>query len=274
MSDRKGTTKSQGNKHVLDKFYTKDEIVDECLKHLELSSYDCIIEPSAGNGSFSNKIVDVKAYDIQPENDSISEADWLKFDKSLFQGFKNILVVGNPPFGSQGTVAFKFMVESMKFADTIAFILPKGFKKISMKNRLPLNFHLTTEFDLPLKSFLLEGEDYSVPCVFQIWQKSDKLRTKIINKTTTSLFQFVKPDEADFKIQRVGGSAGKSSLNLNASVEVNYFLKNTSNMSTENLMKTINETTFPTIYDTTGPRSLSKGELIACLEQKLLIENM
>ena len=49
-------TKSNGQKDELDRFYTLEPIVNKCLNLLSLEQYDCIIEPSAGNGSFSNKI--------------------------------------------------------------------------------------------------------------------------------------------------------------------------------------------------------------------------
>lgn len=84
------------SKYNLDKFYTKDNIVDLCLSHINLSNYNTIIEPSAGNGSFSNKI-DCIAYDIDPNNDNIIKQDFLSLDYSEFKS--PILIIGNPPFG-------------------------------------------------------------------------------------------------------------------------------------------------------------------------------
>lgn len=37
----KGTTKSQGKKHELDKFYTKEPIVEKCLSYFDFGEYDC-----------------------------------------------------------------------------------------------------------------------------------------------------------------------------------------------------------------------------------------
>ena len=39
-----------------------------------------------------------------------------------------------------------------------------------MKNKFPLNFHLVFERDLPENSFLVNGIEHDVPCVFQIWE--------------------------------------------------------------------------------------------------------
>lgn len=270
MGSVKGTTKSQGNKQEFDKFYTKPEIVDQCLNYLDLTKFDCIIEPSAGGGAFSNKIPEVFAFDLVPENENIQQADWLTLDKSKFEKYKNTLVIGNPPFGNNGKLAKKFLVESMKFADTVAFVLPKSFKKNSVKNRLPLDFETISEKDLPVNSFTLNGEDYSVPCVFQIWQKTNILREKISMRTKSSLIEFTTIDKADFRIQRVGGRAGKASLNLDVSVNSNYFIKNTSEIDSIQLIEIINSLVFPSINDTAGPRSLPKGELIEVLEQEVL----
>ena len=55
----------------LDKFYTKDEVATECISLVpDISSYDLIIEPSAGNGAFSRQIKCL-AFDIMPECEGI-----------------------------------------------------------------------------------------------------------------------------------------------------------------------------------------------------------
>lgn len=260
-----GTTKSLGNKHIEDKFYTKEKVAEKIINSLPLSDFDLIIEPSAGNGNFSNTLEEqhhnVLAYDISPENEDIIKADWLTLNKNLFSRYGNILIIGNPPFGNNGNLALSFIKESA-FAHTIAFILPKSFKKESIQNRVPLNLWRKNQQDLPSNSFSLNGEDYSVPCVFQIWERRDKLRKKINGVSSTSLFDFTKKAEADFRIQRVGGRAGKASTNLDVSEQSNYFVKNKSHYSIEELIEKINNTDFDCINDTVGPRSLSKTELI------------
>lgn len=267
-SNRQGTTKSLGNKEINDKFYTKSSIAKSCINLIDLSKYDLIIEPSAGNGSFSNQIPNVKAFDLKPECDNIIQSDWFLLDKNQFKNFSNILVIGNPPFGNQGSLALKFIKES-SFANTIAFILPKSFKKDSIKNRIPLNFWLEKEIDLPVNSFTLNGEDYSVNCVFQVWNKRDELRIKKKFKTTSKYFSFVDKAKADFRIQRVGGRAGEASKDLNRSTASNYFIKNKSDKTTDEFINIVNSIIFPTLNDTVGPRSLSKDELIREIEKRM-----
>lgn len=264
------TTKSLGQKDTLDKFYTQKNIALDCINFIDnINLFDCIIEPSAGDGSFSKQIPNCLAYDIQPEGDNIQQADWLLLDKEQFKRYNNILVIGNPPFGQQNTLAVKFFNESSKIANVIAFILPLSFKKHSIQNRLNLNFHLIKEKILDKKSFTLDGKDYSVPCIFQVWEKKDIKRKPYQNKTTTELFDFVDKNNADFRIQRVGGNAGKASFDLNFSIQSNYFIKNKTCYSNEKLIDIINQTIFPELEYTVGPKSLSKTELILTLEEKI-----
>ena len=55
----------------IDKFYTQVEVAKECIDLVpDLDTYDLIIEPSAGDGSFSSQLNCI-AYDIEPENKNI-----------------------------------------------------------------------------------------------------------------------------------------------------------------------------------------------------------
>lgn len=266
-------TKSNGQKDIFDRFYTTPETVQKCLALLDFTQYDCIIEPSAGTGNFTKQFPtdkDIFSYDLNPEADDIVEADWFKVDKSQFNQYKSILVCGNPPFGQQNTLAVNFFNEAAKFCDTIAFILPLSFKKDSVQNRLNLDFHLDNEIVLTDCDFLLKDEEkIKVPCVFQVWKRGKNPRKPVRLKTVTDLFAFVDKSEADFRVQRVGGNAGKASFDLTKSPSSNYFIKNKTEMSNEELVEHINQLKFPTIEFTVGPKSLSKGELIAVLEESL-----
>jgi hypothetical protein len=143
-----------------------------------------------------------------------------------------------------------------------------SFKKDSIQNRLDLNFYLENEITLIDCDFSLRNEEYvKVPCVFQVWSKREKPRKTVKLKITTSLFDFVDKTKADFRIQRVGGNAGKASFDLTKSPSSNYFIKNNSKMKNEDFINFINQLKFPTIDFTVGPKSLSKGELIAIIEE-------
>ena len=73
------------NRTTSEKFYTRPNIADLCINEFHRivnpEKDDIIIEPSAGNGSFSDilftKYKIVYAYDIEPANKSIKKQDFL-----------------------------------------------------------------------------------------------------------------------------------------------------------------------------------------------------
>ena len=159
-----------------DKFYTKPEIADDLIKFLlskvDIDKNDIIIEPSAGNGSFSNNsnLINyrVEAYDILPENKNVKKMNWFDY-KPMKEDY---VVIGNPPFGERSLLAIDFFNKA-SFANLIAFVLPVSFCKYSTQKMLDENFKLAFEIKLPQESFLDNGKDYSVRTVFQIWIKKN-----------------------------------------------------------------------------------------------------
>ena len=97
-------------------------------------------------------MVDCIAFDIEPKNDKIIKQNYLELETSEYIN-KKVLVVGNSPFGRQSSLAIKFINKSAEFADTIAFILPKSFKKESLINKLDKHLFLTEIYELPNTKF-------------------------------------------------------------------------------------------------------------------------
>lgn len=268
MGNSKGTTKSGGQKDILDKFYTKPEVAALYIAKADISHYTTIIEPSAGNGSFSNQIPNCIALDLKPEGVGIREQDWLKYEHPEKLDGEKVLIIGNPPFGQQNSVAVKFINHAAAFADRVAFILPVSFKKESVQNRISLDMHLTYEEDLPKNSFTFNGENYDVKCVFQIWDRKEEKRVKKAktNLNTNNMFDFVRKSESpDAVIHRVGGRAGTVSLAWEGKTEMNhYFIRLKKDSDRENLIETVeelNKISYPSRYHSVGPRSVSKVEL-------------
>lgn len=259
------TTKLLGQKDALDRFYTKPEIAAQLIEKVgNLSNYDFILEPAAGNGAFSKQINGCFAIDIAPADETIKQMNFFEFyppDKY------NILVIGSPPFGQQNKMALEFFNYAARWAATIAFVLPMSFRKKSVQDKMDLNFHLIDELVLPSKSFTLNGYEKDMPCVFQIWQRISIPRKIVELPITSSLFAFVKKEEADFRIQRVGGNAGKATKDLEKATSSNYFIKNLSEKTDEEFINYVNTLTFPEMEYTTGPKSLSKGELVSIIEK-------
>jgi predicted RNA methylase len=264
---RKGTTKNRGQKHALDKFYTSPTIAQQCIDAVpDLVSYTVIIEPSAGNGSFSSYLKkqhnNVLAFDIHPEAEDILEQDWFKFHKERNMNEK-VLVIGNPPFGQQNSLAVQFINHASLFADTIAFILPKSFMKTSVQERLNQHLKLVLETELPNNSFLLENKKKHVPSIFQVWEYDEnytRIKTKPVELLT---LKFVKKTEnPDFYIQRIGGNAGRAGVDWeHRSDQSNYFLTIEDKTKLVKTVEKINQLSFPSRHQTVGPRSISRTEL-------------
>lgn len=263
MGSIRGTTKSGGRKHDLDKFYTKEEIATSCIELVEnLGDYNLIIEPSAGNGSFSSQIDNIVSYDIEPENDNIIKKDWFTYQRNRNNDEK-VLVIGNPPFGQQNNLAIKFINHSATFANTIAFIVPLSFMKQSIINKIDKNFHLKNYWILPKNSFTLNGVDKNIPCVFQIWEYSNKVRD-IKKKLEGINFKFCKKeDNPDVYIQRVGGRAGYYGINIqDRNINSNYFIKLDNKSDLNDFLKDLSKLKHDVKNYSVGPRSISKPELL------------
>lgn len=254
-----------------DKFYTDTNIAQSCIDYFEKyanpEKKDTIIEPSAGNGSFSNilneKYDNVSAYDILPENENITKQDYLKLNTNDYKkNEKKIHIIGNPPFGRQSTLAKKFIKKSSEFADTISFILPKSFKKSSFQKSFPLEFHLIFSYDLPEKSFVINEEKYDVPCVFQIWQKQNNKREIEVKIEAPNFIEYVKKtNEPNVSIRRVGVYAGKINKNFeNDSIQSHYFLK-IKNIPVDEFVEKYKKNVNFSHDNTVGPKSLSIQEL-------------
>ena len=189
------------------------------------AKWDLWIEPSAGAGAFFDLMPEPKiGLDIEPSpRPDIVQADFLEWTPP-FEA-ERIIVVGNPPFGKNASLAVKFFNHAASFADAVAMIHPRTFQKESTARRLNRFFHLEAELLLPRDSFTLDGAPYAVPCVFQIWLKRSSARSMTPPPLTHPDFRFAKPNEADFAIQRVGANAGRVKFNPRAlSPTSHYFI--------------------------------------------------
>lgn len=258
------------NRNTIDKYYTKDTVVESCLdmvkRYMQINPGDLIIEPSAGNGSFIKGIKSLtnnfKFFDLEPDNNEIIKQDFLLYNyDSIKKTFHKIHIIGNPPFGRQSSLAIKFIKKSCNFCDSISFILPKSFKKDSLKKTFPLTFHLVFEMDIPNNSFLVDGVEHNVPCIFQIWEK--KTTNRVVNEKLEPVnFLFVdKTENPDISFRRVGVNAGAIDTKIQKNIQSHYFIKFTNGKSIDNNMNKLSTITYD-FNNTVGPKSISKQELI------------
>lgn len=249
-------------KSDLDKFYTKKELAKELIGKVNLNDYELIVDPCCGDGAFYSNIEHKNkiGIDILPHIDGVITHDFLTWDYSNLNTKRDkVLVISNPPFGKQGSLAMSFIRRCSEFADTIAFILPLSFAKPSFKNKIPDFYHLEYEEILPESSYLLDGENYDVKCVFQIWKKKDIKREQIKSVKEVG-FKYTKDKSlADIAVRRVGVYAGQAFTDLSKSEQSHYFLILDDKSKIEHLIKSLNNISWTDL--TVGPRSISKGEL-------------
>uniref|UniRef100_A0A6C0KKC5 Methyltransferase n=1 Tax=viral metagenome TaxID=1070528 RepID=A0A6C0KKC5_9ZZZZ len=259
-------------RNTIDKYYTKPETVNACIEYvkqyLAVEPTDCIIEPSAGNGAFIPAIQTLSPhcifYDIQPESSEIVQQDYLAGTYGdLLQKFRKIHVIGNPPFGRQSSCAIQFIKKSCEFCHSVSFILPKSFKKESLRKSFPLAFHLLFEIDVSEKSFFVDGVEHDVPCVFQIWEKKAENR-RVTEKIDPLHFTFVaKTENPDISFRRVGVNAGAIDTNIEQkSVQSHYFIKFDEGIDVTEIVAKLAAIRYD-FNNTVGPKSISKQELIA-----------
>lgn len=185
-----------------DEFYTRADVVIDCLAELDLSSYDLVVEPSAGDGSFVNNINHKKiiAIDINPKNKKIKKQDYLKY--TVPQQYKKVLVIGNPPFGIHHHLSDKFLERSFAFSNvwTVAFILPNTYKKHTRQKIIPSNYRIKAIRDIGKNAFIYKGDSYHVPCSFFVFDKSrgKDLRFNADDFKACNDFDFGDKDNFDF----------------------------------------------------------------------------
>lgn len=161
---------------LLDKFYTKPEIAQQCFDILRstinISNEDILLEPSAGSGVFLKcfKNYRYEAYDIEPEGANIEQLDFLTFESE----YKDYIVIGNPPFGHRNKLSIDFFNKASSFSKIIGFIIPNTFLKWSVQKQLNKKWKLIKSVDLPSNSFTENNKDYSINCLFQIWVRDDQ----------------------------------------------------------------------------------------------------
>lgn len=272
----------------LDKFYTIPSIVDKCINKVtelyEWNDWDLVVEPSAGNGSFLLKIPSLNkiGLDISPEHNDIIKKDFFNFSPE--KNKNNILVIGNPPFGKISSLAIKFFNHAAKWANVIAFIIPRTFRRISVQNKLDTKFHLLFDEDIPMKPCGFTPP-MMVKCCFQIWEKKSYERYKVTLETKHNDWEFLSlgpkdnvgqptpPVGADFAIRAYGGKCG------DIKIEELHLLRPKSwhwikcNIDKNILINRFKQLDYSISLDTARQNSIGRGELVTLYSDFINVEN-
>tara|TARA_B100001142_G_C14303467_1_gene643814 strand:- start:389 stop:1222 length:834 start_codon:yes stop_codon:yes gene_type:complete len=213
----------KSNSNGLDQFYTNPDIALECYdtlqKTIDMNKYDIHLEPSAGSGSFYDIMDENKrvGLDIEPQKHGIVKMDFFQYQP--IEG-RRYVTIGNPPFGKVSSLAVQFFNKCADFSDCIAFIIPRTFKRVSIQNKLDLNFKLIYNKDLPLQPCCFTPP-MSAKCCFQIWIKSEEKRQVVKYEKKHKDFTFMRhgpkddnnqptpPTNAHFALKAYGSNCGE-----------------------------------------------------------------
>ena len=227
-----------------DKYYTPLETSKKCIdKTIDIIGIDNIsqfIEPSAGNGSFSDQLpTNSLSYDIEPENIGIIKQDYLDLDIDYLKGR---LIIGNPPFGEKMNLVNKFFKKSISIGDYVAFILP--ISQLWNTNSL-------YEFDLIYSEDLgkIKYTDRILHCCFNVYKRPvNGLNKKPKNKL--ECLKIIRQDSknykdyTDFDIRLCywgNGSAGKILKDgENYSAEYKIYIKDEFRADVLNILENVN----------------------------------
>jgi len=266
----------------LDQFYTLPQVALMCIQQTQVF-YNLddflIIEPSAGNGSFflqipsTNKI----GLDISPKHDTIVKHDFFTYTPPKQN--KKILIIGNPPFGRVSSLAVKFFNHAAQYADVIAFIVPRTFRRISIQNRLYLSFHLLHDEDIPTDPCSFDPP-MQAKCCFQIWEKKETLRKIVELPVAHNDWEFLSmgpldtknqptvPKGSDFALRAYGGKCGEIKTNDLETLRPKSWHWIKSKIEPNLLIKRFQELDYSISIDTARQNSIGRKELVQIYSEK------
>ena len=207
-----------GNRRITgtEQFYTPRklaaELVETALPYLPRASETTFLEPAAGNGSFMEALSEAGAHkvialDRYPAIASIQQADFLRSEFAE----ANLVTITNPPFGRNNALSIPFFNHAAKFSQTICFLVPRSWRKWSVTNRLDLRFHLVHDDDVFVSYEDNAGnpirEKNGLRTCFQIWQRRDTLREKVV-VPDNRLIEKCSPQDADIALRVFGYGCG------------------------------------------------------------------
>lgn len=279
MKQFKRDLNQKSTKLHLDKYYTPDNIARYCihitneiLRNKEITE---TIEPSAGKGSFSKKIKNCIAYDIEPEDKNIIKQDFLELNIPYKKGR---LFIGNPPYGARLNLARKFYDKCSELGDYIAFILP--ISQLDNKQFL-YKFDLIYSEDLGIKDY----SNVKIHCCFNIYERPQaglnkrksyknsefieirEIQTTIRSKTSKKRGS-VEDFDYNIAICGWGESIGKE-IEYESQYSREFYIKIKDKDKKEEILKLIKNADWKKIYPMTSTPNLCLWQIYKYIEDNI-----
>lgn len=224
---------------TLDQHFTNDieaaKLVDSLLQRLDPARSRRYVEPSCGEGAFSNALVaagvprlhlrtvdidaklvaDVSGDFLVTTRESLGIVDWVP---------EMTVVFGNPPFGRCSKLARAFMNKAAEYAHWICFVLPRSMH--GAHGCGPVNPRLELVYERQLIGGFATTK---AKCNWQEWfllpEGCQGRRPTETSPDPDGLYSLVSVGEdCQVVIQRCGGSAGRVTK-CNGSGEGKYYVR-------------------------------------------------
>lgn len=208
-----------GNRRVTGKeqYYTPestaDEILQRVLTHTSIDRKSVFLEPAGGTGAFVNAaraagFQSIFAIDIEPKHPEVMRGDFLTDSHSIH----GAVCVTNPPFGRNNSLSIPFFNRAARYADLIAFVVPRSWRKWTVLNRLDSSFELIDDWDLSIDyvdedGAFTHGAGNLKTCV-QVWRRLEDGERLPVKVKDNGFIQKAKPEEADVSFTLFGYGCG------------------------------------------------------------------
>lgn len=177
---------------LLEQFYTPLATAEWVIKVIrdQLWWLDIVeaIEPTAGKGAFIEALkaytyLKLHSFDLEPKHPDIKSQDTLtvdvpsilhNVDKGCRTPINHVLLIGNPPFGHQASIAKQIWSHYAEYCGYTAFIVPR---LMAFTNKIPSCHELLFSLTLPNSAFdLSNGKSKIINGVGLLVTRHKKLR--------------------------------------------------------------------------------------------------
>ena len=183
MAGQKGNSRVTGLEQYYTPKKTAEILTSYMLDTLKLPTTATWLEPAAGSGAFvdalrARGVSNVLAFDVEPKTKAAKKANFLEVSLTG----SGMICLTNPPFGRNHSLSIPFFKKAAQSCDVIAFVVPRSWRKWSIVNRLPVDFHKIADFDLEVSYVDSAGapltKSSQLETIFQVWQRRAVVRRR------------------------------------------------------------------------------------------------
>jgi hypothetical protein len=188
-------------------------IIQRVCKNIDDPTSRVFLEPAGGTGSFIEAAMeygfkDIESMDIEPKHPLVKKQDFLEANLKL----SNAVCVTNPPFGRNNSLSVPFFNKAANYADIIAFIIPRSWRKWSVLNRLNLSFHLVDDWNLDIDYVDEDGNSThgvgNLRTCVQVWKRNESALRQPVKIPDHGIIEKTTPELADVSFTLFGYGCG------------------------------------------------------------------